>query len=51
MHDKIRTESQLVRFTALLQEKIKHAASSLLGDGRTDDDDGIMAVFHIKKIN
>lgn len=50
MHDKIRTESQLVRFTALLQEKIKHAASSLLSDGRTDDD-GIMAVFHIKKIN
>lgn len=37
MHDKIRTESQLVRFTALLQEKIKHA-SSLLGDGRNFQD-------------
>lgn len=52
MHDKIRKESQLVLFTALLREKLKHAASSLLGDALTNDD-GIMAVFffYIKKIN
>lgn len=51
MHDKIRTESQLVRFTALLGNEtekklksLKHAefvSSSLLGDGAKDAGRGV----------
>lgn len=42
--NKDRITARTIHSTAPRKKKTKHAASSLLGDGRTNDD-GIMAVF------